>query len=60
MSMPSDQSGTKPNSVAKILPPNLVTIWPWLPKLVANVSSNFHHLVNTGLAVGSFFSNGYQ
>ena len=39
------QSGTKPNLVAKI----------WLPKLVANVSSNFHHLVNTGLAVGSFF-----
>ena len=35
--------------------PNLVTICAWLPKLVANVSSNFHHLVNTGLAVGSFF-----
>ena len=34
---------------------NLVTICAWLPKLVANVSSNFHHLVNTGLAVGSFF-----
>ena len=49
------QSGTKPNLVAKIWPPNLVTICAWLPRLVANVSSNFHHLVNTGLAVGSFF-----
>ena len=49
------QSGTKPNLVAKIWPPNLVTIFAWLPKLVANVSSNFHHLVNTGLTVGSFF-----
>ena len=49
------QSGTKPNLVAKIWPPNLVTICAWLPKLVANVSYNFHHLVNTGLAVGSFF-----
>ena len=49
------QSGTKPNLVAKIWPPNLVTIYTWLPKLVANVSSNFHHLVNTGLAVDSFF-----
>ena len=30
--------------------------WPFvhrLPKLVANISSQFHHLVNTGLAVGS-------
>ena len=58
------QSGTKPNLVAKIWPPNLVTICAWLPKLVANVSSNFHHLVNTGLAVGSFFqmatNNGSQ
>ena len=50
-----DQSGTKPNLVAKIWQPNLVTICAWLPKLVANVSSNFQHLVNTGLAVGSFF-----
>ena len=25
-----------------------------LPKLVANISYHFHHLVNTGLAVGSF------
>ena len=49
------QSGTKPNLVAKIWQPNLVTICAWLPKLVANISSNFHHLVNTGLAVGSFF-----
>ena len=24
-----------------------------LPKLIANISSKFHHLVNTGLAVGS-------
>ena len=52
---PNYQSGTKPNLVAKIWPPNLVTICAWLPKLVANVSSNFHHLVNAGLAVGSFF-----
>ena len=49
------QSGTKPNLVAKIWPPNLVTICAWLPKVVASVSSNFHHLVNTRLAVGSFF-----
>ena len=49
------QSGTKPNLVAKIWPPNLVTICALLPKLVANVSSNFHRLVNTGLAIGSFF-----
>ena len=47
------QSGTKPNLVAKIWPPNLVTICAWLPKLVANVSSQFHRLINTGLAVGS-------
>ena len=48
------QSGTKPNLVAKIWPPNLVTICAWLPKLVATVSSQFQHLVlNTGLAVGS-------
>ena len=33
-------------------PPNLVTICAWLPKLVTNVSSQFQHLVNTGLAVG--------
>ena len=33
--------------------PTLVTIWLGLPKLVANISSQFHHLVNTGLAVGS-------
>ena len=49
-----EQSGTKPNLVAKIWPPTLVTICAWLPKLVANVSSKFHHLINTGLAVGSF------
>ena len=53
--MGSYQSGTKPNLVAKIWPPNLVTICAWLPKLVANVSSNFHHSVYTGLAVDSFF-----
>ena len=41
------------NLVAKIWPPNLVTICAWLPQLVANVSSQFHRLVNTGLAVGS-------
>ena len=50
-----NRSGTKPNLVAKIWPPNLVTICAWLSKLVANVSSDFQHLVNTGLAVGSFF-----
>ena len=50
-----DQSGTKPNLVAKIWPPTLVTIYAWLPKLVDNVSSKFHHLVNTWLAVGSLF-----
>ena len=42
------------NDVSKIWPPTLVTIYAWLPKLVANVSSKFHHLVNTGLAVGFF------
>ena len=31
----------------------LVTIWRRLPKLVANIRSEFHHLVNTELAVGS-------
>ena len=40
------QSGTKQNLVAQISPPNLVTIYAWLPKLVATVSSEFHHLVN--------------
>ena len=46
------QSGTKPNLAAKIWPPNLVTICAWLPKLVANVSSQFQHLVNMELALG--------
>ena len=32
------QSGTKPNLVAKIWPPNLVTNCAWLPKLVDNIS----------------------
>ena len=45
---PIHQSGTKPNLVARIWLPTLVA-----PKLVANISSKFHHLVNTGLAVGS-------
>ena len=49
----NNQSGTKPNLVAKIWPPNLVAICAWLPKLVANISSQFHRLVNTGLTVGS-------
>ena len=31
---------------------NNLTICAWLPKLVANVSSQFHHLVSIGLAVG--------
>ena len=46
------QSGTKPNLVAKIWPPNLVTICAWLPKLVANINSQFQHLVNMGLDLG--------
>ena len=50
----TQQSGIKPNLVTKIWPPTLVTIYAWLQKLVANVSSKFHHLVNTGLAVGWF------
>ena len=33
--------------------PKLVTLGHSLPKLVANISSQFHRLVNTGLAVGS-------
>ena len=45
------QSGTKPNLVAKIWLPKLVTSGHRLPKLVANISSQFHHLVNTRLAV---------
>ena len=52
----TNQSGIKPNLVAKIwLPilPTLVTICNGLPKLVANISSHTAHLVNTGLAVGS-------
>ena len=44
---------TKPNLVAKILPPTLVTICAWLPKLVAKVSFQFLYLVNAGLVVGS-------
>ena len=32
--------------------PILVTICAWVPKLVANISSQFRHLVNTGLTVG--------
>ena len=47
------QSGTKPNLVAKIWLPTLVTICNRLPKLVANISSHIPHLVNTGLTVGS-------
>ena len=51
--VPIQESGTKPNLVAKILLPTSVTICNGLPKLVANISSHIHHLVNTGLAVGS-------
>ena len=47
------QFGTKANLVAKIWLPTLVTICNGLPKLVANMSSEIHHLVNTGLTVGS-------
>ena len=50
-----EQSGTKPNLVAKIWLPTLVTICNGLPKLVAKISSHIDHLVNTGLAVGSLF-----
>ena len=46
-----EQSGTKPNLVAKIWPPTLVTICAWLSKLVANVSSQFHHLGDNGAAI---------
>ena len=56
MILVTQQSGTKPNLVAKIWPSNLVTNGAWLPKLVANVSFKFQHLVNTGLAVGSLAS----
>ena len=44
LSICHDQSGTKPK---------LVTSGHGLPKLVANISSQFHHLVKTGLDVGS-------
>ena len=47
-----DHSGTKPNLVAKFWLPKLVTTGQRLPKLVTNISSQFHRLVNTGLAVG--------
>ena len=43
----------KTNLVTKIWLPNLVTICAWLPKSVTKVSFQFHHLVNTGLAVCS-------
>ena len=43
----ADQSGTKLNLVT-----TLVTICNGLPKLVANIGSHIHHLVNTGLTVG--------
>ena len=48
-------SGTKPNLVAKILATNISNCLfvDRFPKLVANISSQVHHLVNTGLAVGS-------
>ena len=47
------QSGTKPNLVAKIWLPTLVAICDGLPKLIANISSHIHNLVNTGFDVGS-------
>ena len=37
----------------RLLLPKLVTFGHRLPKLVDNISSQIHHLVNTGLAVGS-------
>ena len=53
----NNQSGTKPNLVVKIMATNFGNrLWHFvhrLPNLVANTSSHFHHLVNTGLAVGS-------
>ena len=38
-----NQSGTKPNLIAKNSLPNLVTVLHRLPKLVANISSQFRH-----------------
>ena len=49
----SYQSGTKPNLVAKIWLSTLETICNGRPKLVANISFEIHHLVNTGLSLGS-------
>ena len=51
----SQKSDTKPKLVAKILVTNFGNhlCIAMLPKSVANVNSQFHHLVNTGLAVGS-------
>ena len=47
------QSGIKPNLIAKIWLPTLVTICNGLPKLVDKISSHIDRLVNTGLDVGS-------
>ena len=49
----ANQSGKKTNLLAKIWLPTLVTICNGLPKLVAKISFHIHHLVNTGLDVGS-------
>ena len=49
----TNQAGTKPNLVAKILATKIGNLGHRPPKLVANNSSHFHHLVNTGLAVAS-------
>ena len=54
-SLGSNQSGTKPNLVAKIWPPSSVTIFAWLPMLVLSFT--------TWLTQGSLLVlllNGYQ
>ena len=49
----SKQSRSKPKLVAKILATNFGLFVHELPKSVPNISSQFHHFVNTGLAVRS-------
>ena len=53
LALTHQQSGTKPNLVAKILATKIGNFGHKLPKLVANIRSDFHHLVNTMLAAGS-------
>ena len=42
-----------PPTYAANLAEIVATPYTWSRELVANISSRFHHLVNTGLAVGS-------